>query len=118
MLSINIPHVDRPAARANAIICDRRLFLAADEATVVEADDEGARFLLASAGGSIPGPEVERLELSIVDGRVVQRAAALPEAVAPAEPEKVEAPSEPEKVEVPAESSDAKPAAGGKREKK
>jgi hypothetical protein len=70
--TINIPRVDGPPPKTPAITADRRLYLAKDEFTVVEETDDSRRFLLAPAGGAILGEAVDRLRLSIVDGRVVQ----------------------------------------------
>lgn len=125
MLTINIPKIDQPPKGPAAIVADRRVYLALDERTLVEDGDGSARFLLAAAGSSIPGPDVGRLNLSLVDGRVVQDAPALTEAEkveATDATEKVEATPSPEKTEAPvdaekADATDAKPA-GGKREKK
>jgi hypothetical protein len=72
MLTINIPRIDSPPARTPALVADRRLYLALDEHTLVEAHDARARFLLCPAGGTIHGAEVDRLGLALVDGRVDQ----------------------------------------------
>lgn len=56
---------------ASMITSDRRLFLAADDQTVVEEGDERSRFLLCAAGNEIPADTVKRLSLSVEDGRVV-----------------------------------------------
>ncbi len=69
-----------PASR----IADRRLWLTADRATVVEDGDPRAAFLLVGPGGEIAPAEVQRLGLGVVDGRVVTRAAGEPEAKAQA----------------------------------
>lgn len=53
------------------IVADRRLWLTADKARVVEDGDPAAAFLLASPGTEIPAGEVERLKLSAKDGKVV-----------------------------------------------
>lgn len=53
----------RDAARPAAIIADRRLYLTADRATVVEEGDPRAAFLLVGQGGEIAATEVERLGL-------------------------------------------------------
>lgn len=63
-------HTLRDTARPTAIIADRRLYLAADRTTVVEEGDRRAAFLLAGQGSEIPAAEVERLGLSLDDGRV------------------------------------------------
>lgn len=64
----------RDAARPTAIIADRRLYLTADRATVVEEGDLRAAFLLAGQGSEIPAVEVERLGLTVDgDARVVRR---------------------------------------------
>lgn len=55
-----------PALRA-----DRRLYLDAAKAAVVEDGDPRAAFLLAGKGGEIPAGEAARLGLSLVDGKVV-----------------------------------------------
>lgn len=73
MLTINLPHIDRPEPPAKAIVSDRRLYLTRDEQTVVEDGDARAAFLLAATGGSISGDNVVRLSLAVVEGRVVQR---------------------------------------------
>lgn len=57
-----------------ALVADRRLFLAADRLTVVEADDLRAAFLLCGVGSEITGAEAQRLRLSLVGGCVVQDA--------------------------------------------
>jgi hypothetical protein len=85
--------------------------------TLLEEGHTEARFLLAPEGHPIPGEEVDRLKLVVVDGRVVQNAvvpepesAQAPEPVPVAQPElEVQTPPEPE-----AERS----AARGKREPK
>lgn len=53
------------------MIADRRLWLTADEARVVEEGDPEAAFLLAGEGSLIPVPEVERLGLKSEDGKIV-----------------------------------------------
>jgi hypothetical protein len=70
--TVTIPKIDGPPAKTPALVADRRLYLTADEQTLVEAGDERARFLLSPAGGAIPGPEVDRLGLVVIDDRVVQ----------------------------------------------
>jgi hypothetical protein len=57
---------------AGTITSDRRLFLRADEKTVVEEGHQDARFLLASEGGEIPADKVKQLGLSVTDGKVTQ----------------------------------------------
>lgn len=59
------------AANGAIVRSDRRLFLAADEQTVVEEGDERARFLLAGPGGNIDAQHAARLGLSVVDGKIV-----------------------------------------------
>lgn len=71
--TVNLPHVDRPASPRKALVADRRLYLADDSATVVEAGDARARFLLAAKGHAVPAADADRLHLAIVDGRVVQQ---------------------------------------------
>lgn len=44
-------------------VADRRLYLTADKSKAVKAGDPGARFLLVSAGKSIPREQAERLGL-------------------------------------------------------
>jgi hypothetical protein len=83
---INIPRIDRPEPPTKALAADRRLYLTRDEKSVVEEGDASAAFLLAACGSSIPGAEVDRLGLSVVEGRVVQASAEAPTAAeAPAE---------------------------------
>ena len=53
------------------IVADRRLWLTADKARVVEDGDPAAAFLLASPGTEIPVAEAERLGLAVDGGRVV-----------------------------------------------
>lgn len=53
------------------LIADRRLYLAADNETVVEDGDPRAAFLLSGPGGEIPGPEVERLGLTGKDDKII-----------------------------------------------
>lgn len=53
------------------IVADRRLWLTADKARVVEDGDPAAAFLLAAPGTEISAGEVERLRLSAKDGKVV-----------------------------------------------
>lgn len=53
------------------IVADRRLWLTADKARVVEDGDPAAAFLLASPGTEIPVDEAERLGLTEKDGKVV-----------------------------------------------
>ena len=54
------------------LITDRRLWLTADRDHVVEDGDPEAAFLLVGcAGRTIPGDVASRLELQIVDGRIV-----------------------------------------------
>lgn len=110
MFTIVVPKIDELPKGPVSIVSDRRVYIAEDGRTLVEHGDVSAATLLAALGGRIDSSDVARLNLSLVDGRVVQDAPAI-------EPEKVEASTEPEKVEVPADGSDAKPAAG-KREKK
>ena len=57
------------------MISDLRLFVTADKLTLVEEGDQAAAFLLASKGKGIPGDEVGRLGLVLVDGVVRQRPA-------------------------------------------
>lgn len=64
------------AVPAGGIVADRRLYLAADKATVVEDGDPRAAFLLCGVGGEIPAKEAERLGLSVQDGRVALKAQA------------------------------------------
>jgi hypothetical protein len=116
-LTINIPKIEQPKAKTPAIIADRRVYLDLAGQTLLEEGHTEARFLLAPEGHPIPGEEVDRLKLVVVDGRVVQNAvvpepesAQAPEPVPVAQPElEVQTPPEPE-----AERS----AARGKREPK
>lgn len=75
-------------ASAGAIIADRALALTSDKATVVEDGHPKAAYVLVGEGGTIPGEDVKRLGLSIVDGKVRQekQAAAAPAAAAPTDP--------------------------------
>jgi len=57
---------------AAGIKADRRLWLTADEKTVVEDGDPRARFLLAAPGRVIPEKEVARLGLTLGKGGKVQ----------------------------------------------
>src|SRR3954468_11491512 len=70
--TIKLPDTERPAPKTPALTGDRRLYLAADGHTLVEEGDARARWLLCATGHAIPGPDVERLCLALVDGRVVQ----------------------------------------------
>jgi hypothetical protein len=79
-LVINIPRIDRPEPPTKALVADRRLYLTRDEKSVVEEGDASAAFLLAASGSAIPGVEVDRLGLSVVEGRVVQASAEIPAA--------------------------------------
>lgn len=56
---------------APPIIADRRLYLTADKARVVEEGDRSAAFLLAGAGGEIASLDADRLGLGVHAGRVV-----------------------------------------------
>lgn len=58
---------------SGAMVSDRRLYLAADEQTLVEDGDPRSRFLLCTRGGDIPADQVRRLGLELVDGKVQQR---------------------------------------------
>lgn len=78
--TVEMPHVDRPAPKTPAMVVDRRLYLAADEKTLIEDGDARAKWLLCAAGQTILGPTVDRLGLTLVDGRVTQCAAVLPAA--------------------------------------
>lgn len=66
---------------AAGIVADRRLYLTADRASVVEDGDPAAASLLATPGWVIPVEECERLGITAGDGMVV-----LPRAAAPYEP--------------------------------
>ncbi|WP_425154700.1 hypothetical protein [Candidatus Palauibacter sp.] len=55
---------------SNQITCDRRLYVTADKSRVVEAGDSEAAFLLAAAGGTVPGSIAEAYGLSVQAGRV------------------------------------------------
>lgn len=57
---------------AAGLIADRRLYLAKDRATLVEAGGPGAAFLLAPEGGLIEQGDAVRLGLVVRDGVVVQ----------------------------------------------
>lgn len=62
----------REAARAAAPVrADRRLYLTADRARVVEHGDPRAAFLLAGPGDGLLSGEVAQYGLTVVDGRVV-----------------------------------------------
>jgi len=69
---ITLPKVDAAPSKTPSMRADRRLYLASDEHTLVEHNDVRAAFLLAPVGGAIVGADVERLGLSLVDGRVIQ----------------------------------------------
>lgn len=53
------------------LIADRRLYLSADRAHVIEEGENGAAFLLIGRGGTIAPGEVKRLGLTEKDGCVV-----------------------------------------------
>lgn len=57
-------------------VSERRLFLAADGVTVVEADDPRAAFLLVGAGCEMPLAEARRLGLAESPGRPARSARA------------------------------------------
>lgn len=78
------------------LVADRRLYLAADEQTVVEEGDARSAFLLCAAGAEVPAPDVRRLGLAAVDGRIVQRPAApdAPKAAPPAEDKEAAPPAD------------------------
>lgn len=57
------------------VISDRRLYLTVDQKRVVEEGGAGARFLLAGAGCTIKGEEVERLKLGTKNGRITYKGA-------------------------------------------
>lgn len=58
----------------NMLTADRRLWLTADNETIVEEGDPKAAFLLCGAGQVIPERDAERFGLSSdADGHVVQR---------------------------------------------
>jgi hypothetical protein len=66
----------RPDAHAGDMVADRRLYVAADEARLVEDGDPAAAFLLACGTGDlISAADVKRFGLTLVGGRVVQGAA-------------------------------------------
>lgn len=65
-----------------ALVADRRLWLTADRAAVVEEGDPRAAFLLAGLGGEIHLTEVQRLGLGMVDGRIMALASMETEAKA------------------------------------
>lgn len=52
------------------LTADRRLYLTADRAHVVEAGSKDVGVLLAAEGQSIPKAEVERLGLEMEDGKI------------------------------------------------
>lgn len=62
----------RQSAPAGALRADRRLYLTADKARLVEHDDLAAAYLLAAEGAEISVEEVARLGLADDGGRVVQ----------------------------------------------
>jgi hypothetical protein len=72
MLTIEVPRVVADEIAQASVVADRRLYLTEDRATVVEPGDERAAWLLSAPGHSIPGTEVTRLGLTVVDGRVCQ----------------------------------------------
>ena len=57
---------------AVGLVADRRLYVTADGRRLVEEGDPSAALLLAATGTMIPQSTVSAMELSIVDGRVVQ----------------------------------------------
>lgn len=63
--------VKRKAQVMSGIVADRRLYLTADKARVVEEGDASAAFLLAAPGTEITPEEVKRLGLSVKDELVV-----------------------------------------------
>jgi hypothetical protein len=72
MLTIEVPRVDSDPTAQRPIVADRRLYLTEDREIVVEPGDEKAAWLFCAPGHSIPGSEVTRLALVVVDGRVTQ----------------------------------------------
>lgn len=82
--------IRKAEAAAVGIIADRRLYLTADKARVVEDGDPSAAFLFATPGVVIPAAEATALGLEVVDGRVQHRSAKV------AEPPKVEPDAKPD----------------------
>lgn len=80
------------------MVSDRRLLLASDNNTVVEAGDPRGSFLLCGAGCEIPAAEAARLGLSVVDGRVVQARADKKSPEAPVEKTEKMAPAPEDKM--------------------
>jgi hypothetical protein len=58
-----------------AITADRRLYVTADEKTLVEDGDSSARYLLAAPGHQISSADVAHLSLVVEDGKVIQQIA-------------------------------------------
>ena len=52
------------------LVADRRLYLSADKARVLEDGDPEAAYLLAPAGRVIPAPDAERLGLRLSGGKI------------------------------------------------
>lgn len=67
-MALTIQKAEQPAGKLTS---DRRLYLTADKAKVVEEGDLSAAFLLIGKGHVIPAAEVERYGLAERDGRVV-----------------------------------------------
>lgn len=69
----------RDAVQPARLIADRRLYLTADRATVVEEGDLRQAFLFAGEGCEIPPADVQRFGLEMVDGHIVARPTGDPE---------------------------------------
>lgn len=65
--------IPKGQAMAGSMVADRRLWLSADRANVLEEGDPGAALLLAGEGSEIAPDEAARLGLELVDGRIVQK---------------------------------------------
>jgi hypothetical protein len=60
------------------LIADRKLYLTSDKARVVEEGSSEAAYPFANSGTLIPDAEAERLGLSVVHERLVQRGTVAP----------------------------------------
>lgn len=107
LMSLEI--IRRSAASAVGIIADRRLYLTADRAHVVEEGAPDAAYLFATPGYVIPAAEADRLGLVLVDGMVKVAASA------PAPAETPQDPPPPPATEPPAETDEK---AGGAKSAK
>lgn len=61
----------RGVAKMSELVADRRLFLTADKAQIVEEGSAEGAYLFATPGMTIPAGDVERYGLQLVDGVLV-----------------------------------------------